>query len=178
MFVVWDPDRGVCPLFWQRPHWCVPGGPRWRCRRVLVAEDVQPFNVGAVPRVTRPDILGNQGAQCVEREVVGLGFARRRSCAEGVRPSAKWAGMQVHDARAAEPVQLLGAAAAEVMPKERGVVVMEYFPEDTARVPRPGMWGFTGGHPFALSLSGADRTFYSVFSTVFLLCLSCCLLLV
>ena len=66
---------------------------RWRRRRVLLAEDVQPLNVGAVPSVTRPDILGNQGAQCVEREVVGLGFARRQSCAEGVRPSANWAGM-------------------------------------------------------------------------------------
>ena len=68
----------------------------------------------------------------MEREVVGLGFARRRSCAEGVRPSAKWAGMQLRDARAAEPVQLLGVAAAEVMPKERGVVVVDYFPADAA----------------------------------------------
>ena len=120
---------------------------RCRCRRVLVAEDVRPFNVGAVPRVTRTDILGNQGAQCVEREVVGLCFARWRSCAEGVRPSAKWAGMKVRDAPAAEPVQLLGAAAAEVMPRERGVVLVEYLPADAARVSRPRMWIFTGGHP-------------------------------
>ena len=72
MFVVWNPDLGVCPLVWQRPRSCAPGGARWRCRRVLLAEDVQPLNVGAVPSVTRPDILGNQDAQCVEREVVGL----------------------------------------------------------------------------------------------------------
>ena len=147
MFVVWDPDRGVCPLVWQRPRWCAPWGARWRCRQVLVAEDVQPFNVGAVPCVTRSDILGNQGAQCVEREVGGLGFARRRTCAEGVRPSAKWAAMQVRDPRAAEPVQLPGAAAAEVMPKERGVVLVEYPLADAAWAPRPWMWGFTSGHP-------------------------------
>ena len=148
MFVVWNPDRGVCLLVWQRPGWCAPGGARWRCCRVLLAEDVQTLNVGAVPSVTRPDIPGTQGAQSVGRAVVGLGFARRRSCAEGVRPSAKRAGRQVHDARAAEPVQLLGAAAAEVMPKERGVVVVDYFPADVAWVLRPlRMWGFTGHHP-------------------------------
>ena len=56
---------------------------------------------------------------------------------KGVRPSAKWAGMLVRDARAEEPVQLLGAAAAGVMPKERGVVVVECFPADAARVPGP-----------------------------------------
>ena len=105
----------------------------------------------------RPDILGSQGAQCVEREVVGLCFARRRSCAEGVRPSAKWAGMKVCDAQAAEPVQLLGAAAAEVMPKERGVVLVEYLPADAARVPRPQMWSFTGGHPEERYSSSDDR---------------------
>ena len=119
----------------------------WRCRRVVVAEDVQQFNVRAVPRVMRPHILSNQGAQCVEREVVGLCFRRRQSCAEGVRPSAKWAGMKVRDAPAAEPVQLFGAAAAEVMPKEQGVVLVEYLPADAAQVPRPRMWRFTGGHP-------------------------------
>ena len=83
----------------------------------------------------RPEILGNQGAQCVEREVVGLCFAWRRSCAEGMRLSAKWAGMKVRDAPAAETVQLLGAAAAEVMPKERGAVLVEYLPADAARNP-------------------------------------------
>ena len=84
----------------------------------------------------------------MEREFYSLGFARRQSYAEGVRPSAKWAGMQLRDARAAEPVQLLGAAAAQVMFKERGVLVVDYFPADAARVPRPlRMWGFTGGHP-------------------------------
>ena len=34
--------------------------------------------------------------------------------------------MQMGDARAAETVQRFGAAAAEVMPKERGVVVTDY----------------------------------------------------
>ena len=70
MFLVWNVDRGVHPLDWQRPRCCAPGGARWRCRRVLVAEDVQSFNVRAVPHVTRPDILRNQGAQFMEREVV------------------------------------------------------------------------------------------------------------
>ena len=107
------------PRLWGLPpHLAAPTlvrarGARWRCSRVLLAEDVQQLNVGAVPSVGQPDILGIQGAQCVEREVVGLGFAWRRSCAEGVLPSAKWAGMQLRDARAAEPVQLLAAAAAE-----------------------------------------------------------------
>ena len=147
MFVVWNPDRGVFLPVWQRPRWCAPGGAEWRCRQVVLAEDVQPSNIGAVPSVRCPDILGNQGAQCVEREVVGLHFARGRSCAEGVRPSAKWAGMQVCEALAAEPVQLLGAAAAGVMPKERGDAVSDSFPADIARVPRlPRIWGFTGGH--------------------------------
>ena len=126
----------------------MPGGAGCWCRRVLLAEGIQQHNVGAVPSIRCRDILGHQGAQYVERDVVGLGFARRRSCAEGVRPSAKWAGMQVCDALAAEPVQLLGAAAAEVMPKEPGLFVIDYFPADVARDPRPPwMWGFTGGHP-------------------------------
>ena len=153
MFVV--VDRGVCPLVWQCPRWCVPGGARCWCCRVLVAEDVQPFNVGAVPRVMRPDILGNQGAQCAEREVVGLCFPRRWSCAEGARRSAKWAGIKVHDA--AEPVQLLGAAAAEVMPKERGVLLVEYLPADAARVPRLRMLSFAGRHPEERYSSWGDR---------------------
>ena len=95
----------------------------------------------------RPDMLGNQGAQCVEREVVRMCFAWRRSCAEGMRPSAKWAGIKVRDAPAAESVQLLGSAAAEVMPKEPGAVLVEYLPADAARVPWPRMWSFIAGHP-------------------------------
>ena len=63
-----------------------------------------------------------------------------------MRPSAKWAGMKVHDARAAEPVQLLGATAAEVMPKEQGAVLVEYPPADAAWVSWPRMWSFTIGH--------------------------------
>ena len=113
-------------------------GPGRRCRRVLVADDVQQLNVRAVPRVMRPDILGNQGAQCVEPEVVGWCFAGRQSCAEGMRPSVKWGGMKVHDARAAEAVQLLGAASAEVMPKERGAVLVKYLPADAAPFPGRG----------------------------------------
>ena len=89
MFVVRNVNRGVRPLDWQRPCWCAPGWAGWRCRQVLVAEDVQQLNVGAVARVMRPDILGNQGALSVELEVVGLCFVWRRSCAEGMQPSAK-----------------------------------------------------------------------------------------
>ena len=104
-------------------------------------------NVRAVPRAIVSDILGNQGAQCVERELVGLCFAWRRSYAEWMRPSGKWADMKVCDARAAEPVQLLGSAAAEVMPKERSDVLVEYLLADFARVSLPRMWSFTFRHP-------------------------------
>ena len=84
----------------------------------------------------------------MEREVIGSGFARQRGCAEGLRPSAKLAGMQVGEARAAGPVQHFGAATAEVMPKERGIVVADYFPADVARVPSSlRIRGFTGRHP-------------------------------
>ena len=75
IFVVGDVNRGVCPLGWQRPCWCAPGGAGRRCCRVLVGEDFQPLNVGAVsPRAIVPDILLDQGAQCVECEVFGLFF--------------------------------------------------------------------------------------------------------
>ena len=41
-------------------------------------------------------------------------------------------------------MQQFGAATAEVMPKERGVVVIDYFRADVARVPRsPLILGFT-----------------------------------
>ena len=53
----------------------------------------------------------------------------------------------MRDAPAAEPQQLLGAAATEVMPKERGVVLVEYVPADASRVSRPRMWSLTDGHP-------------------------------
>ena len=90
MFAVGDVNRGVRPLDWQRPGWCPPGGAGGCCRRVLVGEDVQLLNVGAVPPLAIiPDVLLDQGAQCVEREVFGLCFARRRSCAEPMRLSAK-----------------------------------------------------------------------------------------
>ena len=56
--------------------------------------------------------------------------------------------MQLRDALAAEPVQRFAAAAAEVMPKERGIVVPDYVPADVARVTRSlQMRGFTGEHP-------------------------------
>ena len=46
-----------------------------KCRWVLVGEDVHPLNVGAAPpRAIVPDVLLDQGAQCVEREVFGLRF--------------------------------------------------------------------------------------------------------
>ena len=105
----------------------------------------------------RPYILGNQGAKCVECEVVRLCFARRRIHAEGVALSVKWAGMKVRDGPAAEPMQLLGAAAVEVMPKKRGVVLVEYLPADAARVHRPGMRSFTGWHPEEGYSSWNDR---------------------
>ena len=87
MFDVWNRDRWVFLPVRQHPRWCVPGGAGWRCRRVLLAEDIQPRNVGAVPSIGVrgcPDVLGNQPAQRVEREVVSLRFARWRGCAEGV----------------------------------------------------------------------------------------------
>ena len=151
MFVVWNPDRGFFLPVWQPPRWCAPGGARRRCRRVLLAEDIQPCIVGAIPSVGVGGswhVLGNQPAQPVEREVVGVGFSQWRGCAEGLRPSAKWAGMQPGDALAAELVHPFGAAAAEVMPKERGVEVFDFFPADVARIPRfPPMWAFTSRHP-------------------------------
>ena len=151
MFVVWNPDRGVSLQVWQRPRWGAPGRAGRRCRRVLLAEDIQPRNVGAVPFVGVmgcPDVLGNQTAQRDEPEVVSLGFSRPRGCAEGVRPYAKWARMQPGDALAAEPGHRIRAAPAEIMPKERGIVVPDSFLADVARFPGPlGRWGFTGGHP-------------------------------
>ena len=92
MFIVWNPDLGVFLPIPQLPRWCAPGGAGWRCRRVVLAEGIQPRKVGAVPTFGVrgcPDVLGNQPAQRVEREVVGLGFARRQGCAQGVRLSAK-----------------------------------------------------------------------------------------
>ena len=64
-----------------------------------------------------------------------------------MRPSAKWADMKVRDAQAAEPVQLMGSAPAEVMPKERRAVLVEHLPADAARVFWSQMWSFTFGHP-------------------------------
>ena len=74
-----------------------------------------------------------------------------------MRPSAKWAGMKVRDARPAEPAQLPGAAAAEVMPKEQGAVLVEYLQADAAWVPWPRMWSFTVGHPEERYGSWDDR---------------------
>ena len=99
------------------------------------------------PRAIVQDALLDQSAQCVEYEVFGVRFARRLSCAEGMRSPAKWARPQVRDARAAEPVQLLGAAAAEVMPTELVAVFVIHLPADSARVSWPRMWSFTFRHP-------------------------------
>ena len=64
-----------------------------------------------------------------------------------MRSPAKWARPQVCDARAAEPVQLLSAAAAEVMSTKRVAVFVVHPHADSAWVPRPWMWSFTFGHP-------------------------------
>ena len=98
------------------------------------------------PRAIAPDVLPDQSAQCLECEVFVLRFARRRSCVESMRSPAEWARPQVRDAGAAEPVQLLGAAAAEVMPTKRVAVFGVHLHADSARVSRPLMWSFTFGH--------------------------------
>ena len=60
------------------------------CRWVLVGEDVQPLDVGAVlPRAVVPDGLLDQSPQRLECEVFVLRFARRRSRAESVRSPAE-----------------------------------------------------------------------------------------
>ena len=79
------PPRLAAPMFVR-----ARGGER-RCRGVLVGEDVQSLKVRAVSRAIVPDILLDHGAQCVEREVFGMCFARRRSCAEWMQSSARWA---------------------------------------------------------------------------------------
>ena len=63
----------------------------------------------------------------------------------------------MRDARAAEPVQLLGPTAAEVMPKERSAVLVKYLPADAARPSWPPMWSFTLQHPEERYCSWDDR---------------------
>ena len=99
------------------------------------------------PRAIVPDVLPDQSAQRLECEVFVLRFARRRSCAEGMQSPAEWARLQVRDARAAEPVQLLSAAAAEVMPTKRVAVFVVHLRADSAQVSRPRMRSFTVGRP-------------------------------
>ena len=124
------------------------GGGGGGCRWVLVGEDVKPLYIGAVlPRALVPDVLPDQSPQRLECEVFVLRFARRQSRAELVQWPADWARPQVRDAQAAEPVQLLGAAAAEVMPAKGVAVVVVHLHADPAWVPRPLMRGFTFGHP-------------------------------
>ena len=124
------------------------GGGGGGCRWVLVGEDIQPLDVGAVlPCAVVPDVLPDQSLQRLECEVLVLRFARRRSRAESVRSPAEWARPQVRYARAAEPVQLLRSAAAEVMPAKGVAVVVVHLHADPAWVPRPWMRGFTFGHP-------------------------------
>ena len=56
------------------------GGRGGGCRWVLVGEDVQPLDVGAVlPRAVVPDVLPDQSPQRLECEVFVLHFARRRT---------------------------------------------------------------------------------------------------
>ena len=128
------------------------------CRWVLVAEDVQQLNVGAaLPRAVVPDVLPDQSPQRLECEVFVFRFARRRSRAVSVRSPAEWARAQVRDARAAEPVQLLCAAAAEVMPAKGVAVVVVHRHADPAWVPRPWMQCFTFRHPEERSRLQDDR---------------------
>ena len=54
-------------------------------------------------------------------------------------------------------MQLHGAVAAEVMPKERSAVLVVHLPADSARVSRPGMWSFTFKHPEERYCSRDDR---------------------
>ena len=123
------------------------GGGGGGCRWVPVGEDVQPLVGAVLPRAVVPDVLPDQSPQRLECEVLVLRFARRRSCAESVPSPAEWARPQVRDARAAEPVQLLRAAAAEVMPAKGVAVVVVHLHADPAWVPRPWMRCFTFGHP-------------------------------
>ena len=67
-----------------------------------------------------------------------LRFAQRQSCAEGMQSPAEWARPQVRDARAAEPVQLLSAAAAEVMPTKRVAVFVVHLAADSNGFPGRG----------------------------------------
>ena len=134
------------------------GGQGGGCRWVLVGGDVQPLDVGAaLPRAVVPDVLPDQSPQRLEYEVFVLRFARRRSRAESVRSPAEWARPQVRDARAAEPVQLLCAAAAEVMPAKGVAVVVIHLHADPPWVPRPWMQCFTFGHPEERCRSQDDR---------------------
>ena len=58
------------------------GGRGGWCRRVLVGEDVQPLNFGAVLSCAIVSaVLMDHSAQCVESEVFVLRLARRQSCA-------------------------------------------------------------------------------------------------
>ena len=134
------------------------GGRGGGCRWVLVGEDVQPLDVGAaLPRAVVPDVLPDQSLQRLECEVFVLRFARRRSRAESVRSPAEWARPQVRDAQAAEPVQLLRAAAAEVMPAKRVAVVVVHLHAGPAWVARPWMRCLTFGHPEERCRSQDDR---------------------
>ena len=132
-------------------HVGAPGGAGRRCRQVLLAEDIQPRTVGAVPSVSIggcQDVLGNQPAQRVECEVVGWvsrgGGAVQRGCARLQSGQAcSWA---MHWLKNRCIVSALPQP--EVMPKARGVVVPDSFLADVAQVPWSlRMWGFTGGRP-------------------------------
>ena len=112
---------------------------------------------GLSSRAVVPDVLPDQSPQRLECEVFVLRFARRRSRAESVRSPAEWARPQVREARAAEPVQLLRAAAVEVMPAKGVAAVVVHLHADPAWVPQPWMRGFTFGHPEERCRSQDDR---------------------
>ena len=158
VLVVRDVNRGVRVRVWQRPGRCAPGGAGGGGVAGSSREDVQPFGVGAVlPRAVVPDVLPDQSPQRLECEVFVLRFARRQSRAESVRSPAEWAQPQVRHARAADPVQLLRAAAAEVMPAKGVAVVVVHLHADPAWVPRPWMRCFNFGHPEERCRSQDDR---------------------
>ena len=54
-------------------------------------------------------------------------------------------------------MQLLGAAAAEVMPTERSAAFVVHLAADSAQVSRPRMWSFTFGHSEERYCSRDDR---------------------
>ena len=142
VFVVGNLNCGVRLRVWQRPGWCAPGGAGQG--GVAGSSSVRTSNHSTSGLSSLSPWFQTF---CRIRVRSVLRFARRQSRAESVRSPAEWARPQVRDARAAEPVQLLRAAAAEVMPAKGVAFVVVHLHADPAWVPQPWMWGFTFGHP-------------------------------